>query len=34
MPAQLDAPMRQRLLNECFNTWLSEQLNQQLAVGH
>jgi parvulin-like peptidyl-prolyl isomerase len=34
MPAQLDAPMRQRLLNECFNTWLSEQLNQQLAVGN
>jgi parvulin-like peptidyl-prolyl isomerase len=33
VPAQLDASMRQRLLNECFNTWLSEQLNQQLAVG-
>jgi parvulin-like peptidyl-prolyl isomerase len=33
IPAQLDAPMRQRLLNECFNTWLSEQLNQQLALG-
>jgi parvulin-like peptidyl-prolyl isomerase len=32
MPAQLDAPMRQRLLNECFATWLSEQLNQQLAA--
>jgi parvulin-like peptidyl-prolyl isomerase len=32
MPAQLDAPMRQRLLNECFNSWLSEQLNQHLAV--
>lgn len=31
IPAQLDAAMRQRLLNECFNTWLSEQLNQQLA---
>lgn len=31
-PAQLDDPMRQRLLNECFATWLSEQLNQQLAV--
>ena len=30
-PAQLDNPMRQRLLNECFSTWLSEQLNQQLA---
>jgi parvulin-like peptidyl-prolyl isomerase len=34
IPAQLDASMRQRLLNECFNTWLSEQLNQQLAVGN
>ncbi len=33
IPAQLDAGMRQRLLNECFNTWLSEQLNQQLAVS-
>ncbi|HEY9613346.1 peptidylprolyl isomerase [Allocoleopsis sp.] len=32
IPAQLDAPMRQRLLNECFSTWLTEQLNQQLAV--
>lgn len=31
-PAQLDTPMRQRLLNECFTTWLSEQLNQQVAV--
>lgn len=31
-PAQLDGPMRQRLLNECFATWLSEQLNQQVAV--
>lgn len=30
MPAQLDAPMRQRLLNECFTNWLTEQLNQQL----
>ncbi len=34
IPAQLDAPMRQRLLNECFSTWLSEQLNQQSAVGN
>lgn len=34
IPAQLDASMRQRLLNECFSTWLSEQLNQQLAVGN
>ena len=33
IPAQLDAPMRQRLLSECFNTWLAEQLNQQLAVN-
>ncbi|AOX02719.1 MAG: peptidylprolyl isomerase [Moorea sp. SIO1F2] len=32
MPAQLDDSMRQRLLNECFSTWLSEQLNQQLAA--
>lgn len=32
IPAQLDAPMRQRLLNECFASWLSEQLNQQLAA--
>ena len=28
MPAQLDEPMRSRLLNECFATWLSEQLDQ------
>ena len=34
IPAQLDPPMRQRLLNECFSTWLSEQLKQQLAVLH
>jgi parvulin-like peptidyl-prolyl isomerase len=33
IPAQLDDPMRQRLLNECFTTWLSEQLKQQLAVS-
>jgi len=32
IPAQLDAPMRQRLLNECCTNWLSEQLNQQVAV--
>lgn len=32
IPAQLDAPMRQRLVNECFANWLSEQLNQQLAA--
>lgn len=30
IPAQLDEVMRQRLLNECFTTWLSEQLKQQL----
>lgn len=28
VPAQLDEPMRQRLLNEFFNTWLNEQLSQ------
>jgi parvulin-like peptidyl-prolyl isomerase len=27
MPAQLDDPMRRRLLDECFNTWLQEQLS-------
>lgn len=32
IPAQLDTSMRQRLLNECFTTWLSEQLNHQLAL--
>ena len=32
IPAQLDGPMRQRLLNECFTNWLSEQVNKQLAV--
>jgi parvulin-like peptidyl-prolyl isomerase len=26
IPAQLDDPMRRRLLDECFNTWLQEQL--------
>lgn len=31
LPAQLDDTMRQRLLNEYFNTWLQEQL-QQMAV--
>lgn len=30
IPAQLDEAMRQRLLNECFTTWLCEQLKQQL----
>jgi parvulin-like peptidyl-prolyl isomerase len=28
IPAQLDDAMRRRLLNECFNGWLQEQLNQ------
>lgn len=28
IPAQLDQPMRQRLLNECFATWVSEQIQQ------
>ncbi|NJO78892.1 MAG: peptidylprolyl isomerase [Cyanobacteria bacterium RM1_2_2] len=28
IPAQLDDAMRRRLLNECFNNWLQEQLNQ------
>lgn len=32
IPAQLDASMRQRLLNECFANWLTEQLNQPLAI--
>jgi parvulin-like peptidyl-prolyl isomerase len=28
IPAQLDDPMRRRLLDECFNTWLQEQLTK------
>lgn len=28
IPAQLDDAMRQRLLNECFTTWLQDQMNQ------
>lgn len=28
IPAQLDASMRQRLLNEMFETWLNEQIQQ------
>jgi parvulin-like peptidyl-prolyl isomerase len=28
VPAQLDEPMRRRLLNEFFQNWLQEQLNQ------
>jgi parvulin-like peptidyl-prolyl isomerase len=34
IPVQLDDLMCQRLLNECFNTWLAEQLNQQLAISN
>jgi hypothetical protein len=33
IPAQLDEPMRQRLLTELFTTWLQEQLNQLGSVG-
>ncbi len=36
MPAQLDAPMRQRLMNELFEIWLREQINpvkQETAVA-
>lgn len=32
IPAQLDDLMRKRLLNECFTTWLQEQLNQLGSV--
>jgi parvulin-like peptidyl-prolyl isomerase len=32
IPAQLDEPMRQRLLNELFADWLQEQLNQLRVV--
>jgi parvulin-like peptidyl-prolyl isomerase len=28
IPAQLDEAMRRRLLNECFNNWLQDQLDQ------
>ena len=34
IPAQLDDAMRQRLLNDCFNNWLKEQVNQHLAAGN
>jgi glycosyltransferase involved in cell wall biosynthesis/parvulin-like peptidyl-prolyl isomerase len=39
LPAQLDEPMRQRLLNQLFSTWLKEQLQQTsqpqpVAVKH
>ena len=35
IPAQMDDGMRRRLLNECFTTWLQEQLSQlgSLAPG-
>jgi glycosyltransferase involved in cell wall biosynthesis/parvulin-like peptidyl-prolyl isomerase len=32
LPAQLDAPMRQRLLDELFAVWLKEQLQQPAAI--
>ena len=32
IPAQMDDSMRQRLLNECFSTWLQEQLSQLGAL--
>jgi hypothetical protein len=32
IPAQLDEPMRQRLLHELFVAWLSEQLQQMNSV--
>ncbi len=32
IPAQMDDAMRQRLLNECFGTWLQEQLGQLGAL--
>ncbi|MBE9129487.1 MULTISPECIES: peptidylprolyl isomerase [unclassified Coleofasciculus] len=32
-PVQLDESMRQRLLNELFNTWLQEQLQQQVSIN-
>jgi parvulin-like peptidyl-prolyl isomerase len=32
LAAQLDEAMKQRLLNELFNTWLTEQLQQQVSI--
>ena len=32
IPAQLDEPMRQQILNELFEAWLQEQMNQLDAV--
>ncbi|NEO70609.1 peptidylprolyl isomerase [Moorena sp. SIO3H5] len=34
IPAQLDQPMRQRLLKELFNRWLGEQLQQLIETGN
>ncbi|HBB36322.1 MAG TPA: peptidylprolyl isomerase [Cyanobacteria bacterium UBA8803] len=31
-PAQLDDSMRQRLLNELFNTWMQEQIQQKTSI--
>jgi parvulin-like peptidyl-prolyl isomerase len=31
LPAKLDEPMKQKLLNELFNTWLQEQLQSPIA---
>ncbi|NJK36039.1 MAG: peptidylprolyl isomerase [Oscillatoriales cyanobacterium SM2_2_1] len=33
LPAQLDETMEQRLINECFNTWLDAQLQQALGTA-
>lgn len=33
IPAQLDDAMRRRLLNECFTTWLREQLSQAQPIA-
>jgi parvulin-like peptidyl-prolyl isomerase len=32
IPAQLDEPMRRRLLDECFNNWLQQQLAQLMPT--
>ncbi|PSB21376.1 peptidylprolyl isomerase [filamentous cyanobacterium CCP2] len=33
IPAQLDEAMRRRLLDECFNTWLSDQLEKLGSIS-
>jgi parvulin-like peptidyl-prolyl isomerase len=33
IPAQMDDAMRRRLFNECFNTWLQEQLQQLGSIA-